>query len=94
MAKKTAKKAPAAKTAKKKAPAKKAPAKKAKAAEYVPDPIEEKAFKLAQSSAKVRKDLELEVTLAMTIAVRKVFDKHGVALAEDQANRMAMVLFG
>ncbi len=94
MAKKTAKKAPVAKTTKKKAPAKKAPAKKAKAAEYVPDPIEEKAFKLAQSSAKVRKDLEMEVTLAMTTAVRGVFKKHGVVLAEEQANRMAMVLFG
>jgi hypothetical protein len=89
MAKKTSKKAAAATKAKKKAPAK-----KVEPVAFTPDPIEEKAFKLAQSSAKVRKDLELAVTLAMASAARKVFKQHSVNLTPPQANRMAMVLFG
>jgi hypothetical protein len=96
MAKKTAKKkvAKAKKTTGKKATKKKAPAKKrAKPMEIVLDPDQEKAFTLAHSSAKVRKELELAVTLAMSQALRKVFTQNGISLTPPQAQQLAKVLF-
>jgi hypothetical protein len=84
-----AKKAPA-KATKKKAPAKKQP----EATEIVLDPAETKAIELAHSSEKVCTELEEAVTSAITQAVRKVFKQNGVALTSDQAEEVAMLLFG
>lgn len=90
----TAKKAPL----KKKAPVKKKAAKKARKAEHVHefqlDPIEEKAFRLAHSSAKVQRALEEAVTVALSKAVRKVFKDNRIDLTPAQATNMAMILFG
>lgn len=99
MAKKTTtKKATPAKAAKtapaKKAPAKKAPAKKAKPVEIELEPAEIKAFELAHSSDKVCKELELAVTSTIAVAVRKVFKQNSVALSAEQAERVALLLFG
>ena len=93
MAKKTSK--PAAKGKKKAAPAKKkAPAKKVEHVEIELDPIETKAFQLAHSTEKVREELEEAVTSAISGAVRKVFKSNGIALTTDQAQEVALLLFG
>jgi hypothetical protein len=88
MAKKTTKKKPATKAKKK------ASAKKAERVEVELDPIEMKAIKLAHSSAKVQRELEEGVTLAMSQAVRKVFKQHGIFLTPPQAQEVAACLFG
>ena len=89
MAKKTAtKKAPAAKAKKK------APAKKAKPVEIELEPAEIKAFELAHSSKQVCKELELAVTSTISLAVRKVFKQHSIALSPAQAEKVALLLFG
>lgn len=62
--------------------------------EFTLDPVEEKAFHLAQSSTKLQRELEEAVTQAMAGAVRKVFQNHRVELTQDQALEMAMILFG
>lgn len=81
---------------KKKAPAKKPP--KAQEAapvqEFQMDPVEEKAFRLAHSSAKVQRALEEGVTVALSRTVRKVFKDNRIDLTPAQANNMAMILFG
>ena len=97
MAKKTAtkksaaptKKAPAAKPAKKKAPAK-----KSAEVELVLEPAEEKALDLVEKSKRVCKDLEEEVTKAISGAVATVFNGHGVSLTPRQAKNIALLLFG
>ena len=101
MAKKTTKKkatpvkkATSAKKATAKKAARKAPAKKADRIEVELDPVETKAFELANSSAKVQKELEEAATLAMSQAVRKVFKQHGISLTPPQAQIVAAVLFG
>jgi hypothetical protein len=88
MAKKTTKTKPAAKANKK------APAKKAEPIEIELDPVEIEALKLAHSSARVQKELEKAVTLAMTQAVRKVCKHHGISLTPPQAQEVAAFLFG
>jgi hypothetical protein len=97
MATKTIEKKPAAKAtqnaAKTKAK-KKVPAKKADRVEIELDPIEIKALKLVQSSAKVRKELEEGATLAMSQAVRKIFKQHRISLTAPQSQEVAAVLFG
>jgi hypothetical protein len=99
----TAKKAPVKKKApaKKKAPVKKKAAKKARKAdeaehvhEFQLDPVEEKAFRLAHSSAKVQRALEEAVTAALSKTVRKVFKDNRIDLTPIQATNMAMILFG
>jgi hypothetical protein len=60
----------------------------------VVDCDDEKAFRLACSSAKLRKELELAVTLVVTEAVRKVFKQHKMPLTASQARKVAMLLFG
>jgi hypothetical protein len=86
MAKKTTRKpAPTAK--------KKAAAKTTEPVEIELDPIETKAFELAQSSAKVRKELEETATLAMSQAVRKVFKQHRISLTAEQSHKVAAFLF-
>jgi len=87
---------------KKKAATKKAPAKKAPKTtraheaelEITLEPIEEKAFHLAHSSAKVQRELEEAVTEALGKSVRKVFKNHPIDLTPAQATNMAMILFG
>jgi dGTP triphosphohydrolase len=85
------------KTAKKKATAtkanKKASAKKTEHVEIELDPIETKAIELAHGSAKVQKELEEAATLAMSLAVRKVFKQRGVSLTQPQAQEVAAFLF-
>jgi hypothetical protein len=92
---------PKKKAATKKATAKKAPKKKTPApeAEHVDEeitlePIEEKAFHLAHTSAKVQRELEEAVTDALGKSVRKVFKNHRIDLTPAQATNMAMILFG
>ena len=89
MAKKTAKKKPAAAKTEKKAPAK-----KIEHVEIELDPIETEAFELAHRSNAVRNDLELAVTTAVSQSVRKVFKQHGVTLNASQAQEVALLLFG
>jgi hypothetical protein len=84
-----AKKAPA-KATKKKAPAKK----QAKPVEIELDPAEAKAIELAHASDEVCTELEDAVTSAISQAVRKVFKQHDVALTSDQAEEVALLLFG
>jgi hypothetical protein len=87
--KSTAKKSPA-----KKSTTKKKPAKKVERVEIQLDPVETKAFELAHASEEVRRDLEEAVTLAMSETVRKVFKKHRLALTAEQAQEVALLLFG
>ncbi len=89
MAKKTTKKKPAATKTKKKASAKKV--------EYVEielDPVEAKAYELANSSGELCEELELAVSVAMSKAVRKVFKLHCISLTTPQAQKVAVFLFG
>jgi hypothetical protein len=88
MAKKTTKKKPATKAREK------APTKKVEKVELELDAIEIKAIKLANSSAKVCKELELAVTLAISQSVRKVFKRQGIALTPPQVQEVAAFLFG
>jgi hypothetical protein len=73
---------------------KKAPAKKTDRIEIELDPVEVEAYELAHSSDRVRKELELAVTLAMSQAVRKVFQQHRISLTPPQSQHIAMILFG
>ena len=93
MAKKTAKKKAASggKTASpSKSPRKKGPAH----GEFTLSDIEAQAFDLAQSSEKVRKELELAVTEAAAVAVRKVFRLHKIRLKAAEASNLTVILFG
>jgi hypothetical protein len=56
--------------------------------------IETQAFDLAQSSEKVCKELELAVTKAAAIAVRKIFRLHKIHLNVAEAANLTVVLFG
>jgi hypothetical protein len=94
MAKKTTKRTttktkPAATKAKKQTPAK-----KADCMEIELDSVEVEAYELAHSSDKVRKELELAVTNAMSQAVRKVFKQHRISLSPPQAQTVSVILFG
>jgi hypothetical protein len=89
-----AKKAAAKKTTAKSSKTKKKPAKKVERVEIQLDPTEAKAFELAHASEDVRQQLEEAVTAAMAGAVRKVFKKHRVALTAEQAELVALLLFG
>jgi hypothetical protein len=89
MAKKTTKKKSTATKSKPKAPAKKV--------EYVEielDPVEAKAYELAQSSTEVCEELEVAVSLAMSQAVRKVFKQHSISMTMPQSQKVAVFLFG
>lgn len=96
MAKKTARnKAAAKKTSVKTTVKKEAAAKeRAKPLKIVLDSNEEKAFRLAHSSAKLRQELELAVTLVVSEAVLDVFKRHKTPLTASQARKVAMLLFG
>ncbi len=56
--------------------------------------IETQAFDLAQSSAKVRRELERAVTEAAANAVRKVFRLHKIRLNAVEAANLTVILFG
>ncbi len=93
MAKKTAKKKAVSggKTASpSKSPRKKGPAQ----GEFTLSDIEAQAFDVAQSSEKVRKELELAVTEAAAVAVRKVFRLHKIRLTAVEASNLTVILFG
>ena len=62
--------------------------------EIVLDAVEEKAFDLAQSSDALCDELEVEVTEALSVVVRKVYKKHKITLSAQQAKNVALVLFG
>jgi hypothetical protein len=96
MAKKsaTAKKATATPKAAAKKGCKSATCKSHEADELVLDAVEEKAFDLAQSSDALCDELEVEVTEALSVVVRKVYKKHKIALSAQQAKNVALVLFG
>ena len=58
------------------------------------DETESKAVDLVLDSADLRNALETEVNTVVTQAVRKIFKAHGTSLTADQAQNVAMVLFG
>ena len=94
MAKKTTKPAT---NAKKQAPSKKTTKKTTKKAEPVAielDEVEATAIELVHSSSKVCTELEKAVTAAVSDAVRKVFKQHRVSLTSEQAQKVALLLFG
>ena len=62
--------------------------------EFTLSDIEAQAFDLAQSSEKVRKELELAVTEAAAAAVRKVFRLHKIRLNGAEAAKLTVILFG
>lgn len=55
---------------------------------------ESKAVDLVLDSADLRNALETEVNTVVTQAVRKICKAHGAALTVEQAQNVAMVLFG
>lgn len=77
-----------------KATKKKAPAKKSETIEIELDAVEAKAFELAHASDKVCTELEETVMSAVSDAVRKVYKKNGITLTSDQAQKVALLLFG
>jgi hypothetical protein len=87
MAKKTTEQKPARRGTKK------TPAKTIERIEIQLDPGEIKALKLAHSSVEVRTELEQAITLAVSQAVRKVFNQHKITLTLSQAEEVALVLF-
>jgi hypothetical protein len=58
------------------------------------DETERKAVDAVIQSAAMRNALELEVNRVVTQAVRKVCKAHGTTLTADQAQNVAMMLFG
>jgi len=58
------------------------------------DDTERKAVDLVLESEDLRNSLEEEVNAVVTQAVRKICKAHGVLLTVDQAQNVAMVLFG
>jgi len=60
--------------------------------EVVLDPLQEKALRLVDRSAKVRKELEDALAAAAAKVVRKVLKGHGIALSPAQAD-LLMVLW-
>lgn len=58
------------------------------------DAVSEKAIALADSSDALCDDLEAEVTKVVSQAVSKVYAKHGLTLSAEQAEAVALVLFG
>ena len=78
----------------KKAPKKKASPKKAEPMEIKLEAAEEKALDMVQSSKRLCKDLETEVTGAISQAVKKVFESHKHALTPAQSQNVALILFG
>jgi hypothetical protein len=62
--------------------------------EFALAPLEAKAFDLAQSSDKVRVELEQAVTKAAADAVRKVFRLHKIGLSPAEAANLTVILFG
>jgi hypothetical protein len=62
--------------------------------EIVPDALEQQALDLVQTSEKLCDDLEESVTAAVSKAVGTVFKKHKVILSDEQAENVALVLFG
>jgi len=82
--------------AKKRAAAKRAPSTKRKARkeEIVLDPIQDKALKMVDKSAKLRAELERTVTMAAIKAVKKVMKDHGISLTMAQAMVLTSIWFG
>jgi hypothetical protein len=62
--------------------------------EIVPDALEQQALDLVQTSETLCDDLEEGVTAAVSKAVGTVFKKHGVVLSAEQAENVALILFG
>ncbi len=58
------------------------------------DETESKAVDLVLERDDLRDALETEVNTVVTQAVRKICKTHGVSLTVDQAQNVAMVLFG
>ncbi|MGA2033567.1 MAG: hypothetical protein ABSG68_15030 [Thermoguttaceae bacterium] len=92
-AKRTAKKGPAKGAAAGKG-GKKKPAKKAPVPEIVLDAVETKALDLVRASQAVCHELEAAAMSALSRAVRQVFKQHRITLNDEQAENVAMVLFG
>ncbi len=92
MAKKAAPKKKAAKKSTKK-PAKKSQP-KVEHVEIELTAAEESALKLAETSDEVCRDLEESVTQAICASVRKVFKARKVTLSSEEAEKVALVLFG
>jgi hypothetical protein len=81
----------------KKQTAKKAPETTPKASQeeqIVLGPVQEKALKLVEKSARVRGDLEEAVSLAIIKAVRKCMKDNKIALTPDEADDLAAIWFG
>jgi len=58
------------------------------------DDTERKAIDLVLDSEDLRNSLEVEVNTVVTQTVRKICKAHGALLTVDQAQNVAMVLFG
>lgn len=91
----TTKRAPAKrKAAGAKATKKKASPRKSEPVEIELDAVEAAAIELVHSSDKVCLELEKAVTSTVCEAVRKVFKQHRISLTSEQAQRVALLLFG
>lgn len=62
--------------------------------EIILDPIQDKALRLVDKSAKVRAELELAVTQAAVKAVRKFMKQHKIDLTPAQAVVLTSIWFG
>ena len=58
------------------------------------DDTESRAVDLVLESEDLRNALEMEVNTVVTQAVRKICKAHGASLTADQAQNVAMALFG
>jgi hypothetical protein len=79
---------------KKKAPPQKHSHAEPETVEIVLDATEGKAVQLAETSDEVCDELEKVVTEAVSKSVRDVYKKRGVALSLEQAQNVALTLFG
>ena len=68
--------------------------KKSELVEIELNEVEASAIELVHSSSKVCAELEKAVTSAVSQSVRKVFKQHGVSLTAEQAEEVALLLFG
>jgi hypothetical protein len=62
--------------------------------EIVPDALEQQALDLVQTSERLCDDLEEAVTAAVSKAVGAVFKRYKVVLSAEQAENVALILFG
>jgi hypothetical protein len=90
----TKKPAPAKKTTGAKAAKKKAAPAKTEPIEIELEEVEATAIELVHSSSKVCDELEKAVTSAVSQAVRKVYKQNKVSLTTEQAEKVALLLFG